>query len=297
MKYKYLNLLLCFIANSCLVFNPINSLYAENVNESPQYLETTVPNPQGIVIVAHGLNIKPSKMGTPSKEGTLIKLLLDSGYHVYRVTLKGHSGPLEDMQNVTWSDWIYDAYSQYCYARAIAVSERLPLYLLGFSLGALVYEVLMNEETMIPVQFEKTILFSPAVAIKPAAKIILWLQPFTNDRSIIRSVSPKEYRAQPGASMAAYKIVFAMEEALCASSFRNCNIDTIIFIDKNDEMVSTGILRERINYYGLTNWRIYEVTNAGAIIRPQYHHLLVDNKCVSALTWQYISEKILEFLN
>jgi esterase/lipase len=236
-------------------------------------------------------------MGAPSAEGTLVKLLLDSGYHVYRVTLKGHGGSLEDMQNVTRSDWIYDAYSQYCQAKLLAESERLPLYLLGFSLGALVYEVLMNEETEIPVRFEKAILFSPAVAIKSIAKTVLWLQPFTNDQSIIKSVSPEEYRAQPGASMAAYKIVFDMEESLRSASFGSCNINTIIFIDKNDEMVSARILRERIHQYGLTNWRIYEATNAGAVVRPRYHHLLIDNRCVSASTWQYISGTIANFLD
>jgi esterase/lipase len=216
---------------------------------------------------------------------------------VYRATLKGHNGSLEDMQSVTRSDWIHDAYFQYCQAKTIAENERLSLYLLGFSLGALVYEVLMNEETAIPVQFEKIILFSPAIAIKPAAKTVLWLQPFTNDRSIIKSVSPKEYRAQRGASMAAYKIIFDMEKSLCSACFGNSNVDTIIFIDKSDEMISVGILRERIIQYELTNWRVCEVTNTGAAIRPQYHHLLIDNKCVSESTWQYISQAMLDFLD
>jgi esterase/lipase len=262
-----------------------------------QYWETAALNPRGIVIVVHGLNVKPSKMGTPSAEGTLVKLLLDSGYHVYRVTLTGHGGSVEDMKNVTQSDWIHDAYFHYCYAKTIAENEQLPLYLLGFSLGALVYEVLMNEKTEIPVQFEKTTLFSPAIAIKSTAKTILWLQPFTSDRSIIRSVSPKEYQAQMGASMAAYKAVFNMEELLCSAYFRDCNVNTIIFIDKNDEFIALKTLYKRIDQYNLTNWRICEVTNVGAVIQPQYHHLLIDNKCVSGPTWQYISETILNFLN
>ena len=288
-----------FILNSCVIFNSAHNLYAENKHENdlPQYWETSIVNPRGVVLVVHGLNVKPSKMGTPSIEGTLVKLLLDAGYHVYRVTLHGHGGPVEDMQSVTKSDWMNDAYLQYCTAKTIAENKQLPLYLLGFSLGALVYEILMNEATAVPVQFEKAILFSPAVAIKPAAKTVLWLQPFTSGRSIIKSVSPKEYRAQIGASISAYKAVFTMEESLCAASFQNCNINTIIFIDKNDEMVSTGILRKRIDAYKLTNWKIYEVTNTGAVIRPKYHHLLIDNRCVSASTWQYISETIAGFLN
>jgi len=296
MRQRHFFFLALFILCSCFIFNPANSLYAENTNELPQYWETTIPNPQGIVIVVHGLNVKPSKMGTPTVEGTLVKLLLDSGYHVYRVTLKGHGGPLEDMQTVTRSDWINDAYTQYCQAKAISENERLPLYLLGFSLGALVYEVLMNEKTAIPVQFDKVILFSPAVAMRPSARAILWLQPFTNESTIIRSLNPEEYRAQIGSSMAAYKIIFDMEETLCSASFRKSNIDTIIFIDRYDEMISTEILRERINQYDLTKWKIYEVTNSGGVIRPQYHHLLIDNKCVSESTWQYISGTILSFL-
>jgi len=296
MKQKYSIFLMLFIPAFFLIVIPVNGQNVENDSELPQYWETAV-SPRGVVIVVHGLNVRPSKMGTPSAEGTLVKLLLDSGYHVYRVTLKGHGGPVEDMQNVTWSDWINDGYSQYCRAKTIADREGLPLYLLGFSLGALAYEVLMNEETALPVQFEKAILFSPAVAIKPSARRLLWLQPFTNDRSIINSVSPEEYRAQKGASMAAYKTVFKMEEALCSASFENCNVATIIFIDKNDEMVSIGLLRERIKQYGLTNWKIFEVTNSGAVIKPKYHHLLIDDKCVSASTWEYISGTIVNFLN
>jgi esterase/lipase len=211
--------------------------------------------------------------------------------------LKGHNGPIEDMQSVTRSDWINNAYFQYCQAKTIADNDSLPLYLLGFSLGALVYEVLMNEETAIPVRFEKVILFSPAIAIRPRAKTVLWLQPFTNDRSLIRSVSPEEYRAQTGTSIAAYRILFEMEESLRSAVFKNCNVDTIVFIDKKDEIISIGILRKRMNQYNLTNWRIHEVTNNGAVIRPLYHHLLIDNKCVSTVTWQYISGTISDFLD
>jgi len=275
----------------------INNLYADNDEEAPRYWETTVSDPRGIVIVVHGLNVKPSKMGEPSADGTLVKLLLDSGFNVYRVTLKGHGGSLEDMRSVTRSDWINGAYSQYCHAKIHADEKRLPLYLLGFSLGVLVFEVLMNEETTIPVQFEKAVLFSPAIAIKPSAKTVLLLRTFAGDRSIIKSVSPIEYRAQTGASIAAYKTVFNLEESLCACSFRNNNVNTIIFIDKKDEMISVKLLRERISQYKLTNWRIHEVTSSGAVIRSKYHHLLIDKNCVSALIWEYISGTILGFLD
>lgn len=324
MEHKFfnslLNIWLILILDSCMVLSPATARENENrsfeivrlmeykefsppvstisnINdELVHYWETNDKNPKGVIVVVHGLNVKPSKMGTPETEGTLIKFLLDSGYNIYRVTLTGHAGPIENMQNVIESDWLSDAYIQYCEAKIAAERDNLPLYLLGFSLGALVFEYLMNENTATPVQFKKIILFSPAIAIKATAKAILMLQPFTNDSSIINSVSPEEYRAQRGASIDAYKIVFNMEEKLCDVSFLKNNVDTIIFIDKNDEMINIRTLRSRINQYKLTSWNVLEISNNGARINPQYHHLLIDNKCVSPSTWQYITNSIIDFL-
>ena len=97
--------------------------------------------------------------------------------------------------------------------------------------------------------------------------------------------------------MSAYKAIFNMEKLLSETSFKNSNIDTIIFMDKNDEMISLTLLRERINQYKLSSCSVYEVTNTGAAIKPKYHHLLIDNKCVSEMTWQYVSKTILDFLD
>jgi esterase/lipase len=277
-------------------FSPPVSNISNTNDELPHYWETKDKHPKGVIVVAHGLNVKPSKMGAPETEGTLVKFLLDSGYAIYRVTLAGHAGPIKNMQNVIKSDWLSDAYIQYCEAKIAAEHNNLPLYLVGFSLGALVFEYLMNEDTATPVRFEKAILFSPAIAITARAKAVLMLQPFTNDSSIINSVSPEEYRAQRGASMGAYKIVFNMEEKLCDLSFLKNNVDTIIFIDKNDEMISIGTLRSRVSNYKLTNWNVLEISNNGARIKPRYHHLLIDNRCVSPATWQYITNSILDLL-
>jgi esterase/lipase len=302
MKREFFNILLniwfILIFSSCLALSPAAAGGDENdhFDELPHYWEINHKKPKGIVVVVHGLNVKPSKMGSPETEGTLVKFLLDSGYAVYRVTLTGHAGSIEGMQNVTESDWFSDAYIQYCEAKIAAERDNVPLYLLGFSLGALVFENLMNENTATPVQFEKIVLFSPAIAIKTRAKAILLLQPFTNDSSIINSVSLEEYRAQRGASMGAYKIVFNMEEKLCDAAFIKNNADTIIFIDKNDELVDMGTLKNRIAKYKLTNWKVLEISNKGALIKPQYHHLLIDNRCVSAPTWQYITNSIIDFL-
>jgi alpha-beta hydrolase superfamily lysophospholipase len=191
----------------------------------------------GIVIVAHGLNTAPSKMGSPETEGAIVKALLDGGYHVVRAAFTGHRGVIEEMRSVTAAAWLDDARACILTARAeaerveAAAQSRCPLYLAGFSLGALVFEVLMNE---IPAVFDKVVLFSPAFAIKNITHgvLLLGVMPGTHrgDGRIVKSAGPAEYRANAGASIAAYKALFALEKQLKALYFAKNNIPTLIFI-------------------------------------------------------------------
>jgi pimeloyl-ACP methyl ester carboxylesterase len=135
-------------------------------------------------------------MGAPGAEGTLVALLLDSGYHVVRVTLAGHSGSLERMKTVSASRWLSDAYVQYSKAYCEARTAAVPVDLVGFSLGALVFEALMNTDTETPVQFKKAVLFSPALALKNTVRAAFALTPLLKPTSVIPSKSPA---AVPGA--------------------------------------------------------------------------------------------------
>jgi esterase/lipase len=272
-------------------------------DEDPQFFRTGREKARGVVVVAHGLNVKPSKMGTPDADGTLVRLLLDTGYHVMRTTLSGHAGPIETMKTVSASRWLADAYSQYRRAETAAYAEtptgakRLPLYLVAFSLGALVYECLMNGETETPVIFDAVVLLSPAVAVKNAARSLLLLDPFLKDGSIIASRSPAEYRAQKGASAAAYHALFSLEDQLCEKRFARSNVNTLVFIDPRDEMISARKLRKRIAEYRLSAWEVAELTNSGGNVRPKYHHLIIDSNCVDSETWKFITETLLQRLD
>ncbi|MHC6202161.1 alpha/beta hydrolase [Breznakiellaceae bacterium SP9] len=260
----------------------------------PQYW--AAPSPKGIALIVHGLNVRPQAMGSPQSEGTLVKLFLDAHYSVYRVTLAGHGGPLETMRTLTMQDWLSGAYSQYCHARLLADRASLPLYLVGFSLGGLVYETLMNESTPRAVIFDKSILFSPAIATRTLSKAILLLRPFIKDSSIIYSRAPEIVRAQKGVSLGAYKALFAMEKRLCALRFCRSNIDTRIFMDKKDELLSMRAFKKHLTQYKLSKWRIVPLSNKGAARRPAFHHVLIDAQSVSASTWQRICKEILDFL-
>jgi len=260
-----------------------------------KYFETPVFPVKGVMVIAHGLNTKPSKMGDADIDGTLVKLFLDNGYHVYRIALPGHEGHIEEMQNIKAGGWLNSAFMQYHKAAEIARNNNVPVYLTAFSLGALVYNILINNEK--DVEFKRAVLFAPALAIKGSARAgILAADFFLPDSAIIKSRAPIEYQAQKGVSICAYKALFELEDILYKNEFINCNIPSLIFIDPKDELISISKLRKVISNFNLSNWNIVTVSNEGAEIRPKYHHLIIDSKTVSHVTWDVIREKIVQFL-
>jgi alpha-beta hydrolase superfamily lysophospholipase len=279
-----------------MLFCFLTLAYAGRAEEAAVFRTSRVPV-NGVVIAAHGLNVKPSKMGGPEDAGTIVKALLDGGYHVVRAVFTGHSGEADAMAAVTEQAWLDDARACVSAARAEAgrvealTRSRCRLYLAGFSLGALVFEVLMNECAV----FDKAVLFSPAVAIKRLTRGILLLDT-AEDGKIIASRSPAEYRAGAGASIAAYKALFALEARLESLSFAKNNIPTLVFIDPLDELVSFGKLKRLVTKYGLTGWRLRKVSNKDGRIRPAYHHLIIDAVCLGEESWAAVRRDMLDFL-
>jgi esterase/lipase len=215
---------------------------------------------------------------------------------VVRVTLRGHSGPIQNMQHVTLSDWFNDAYLHYGKASLEAQRLGLPVYFCGFSLGTVIFEQLMNEETASPVLFQKTILLAPGIVVKASVRSILLLDATLSDTSIINSVIPAGYRANRGASLSAYKALFEVEDKLTKSGFRNNNIDTLVIIDPKDELINLKGIQKEIDIFNLSRWRIFELTKRSLRLNPQYHHLIIDRAMVSGEVWDNMLETIGGFL-
>jgi tRNA A-37 threonylcarbamoyl transferase component Bud32 len=141
------------------------------------------------------------------------------------------------------------------------------------------------------------ILFSPAIAIKETARAGTFFSDiFLADSAIIKSRAPAAYQAQKGVSISAYNALFELEDILYRNEFGNCNIPTLIFIDPKDELINISKLQKSIKNFNLSNWNVVTVSNTGTEIKPKYHHLIIDNKCVSSETWNTIHERILYFL-
>jgi len=286
-----ISIFLLLIINSCKSIN--NTLKITNYEE---YFETTVFPVKGIIVIVHGLNTNPSKMGDDNANGTLVKLFLDEGYHVYRVILPGHGGKIEEMQNINAQDWLNSALIQYREAAEIAYKNNIPIYLAAFSLGGLVYENLIHYEK--DVKFAGIILFAPAIAIKGTARASIFFSDiFLAGSAIIKSRAPMEYRARKGASISAYNALFELEDALYKNEYINCNVPTLVFIDPKDELINISKLHKAITNFNLSNWSVITVSNIGAEIKPKYHHLIIDSKCVSYETWDFICENVKTFFS
>ena len=115
-----------------------------------EYYPSLRSNVKAVVLIVHGLNLKPSKM---SDLGTFLQ---ESDFEVYTANLSGHRGSFDDHKIVTRAIWLEDFYGAYKIASARASELKIPIYFLGFSHGAVLgLDALLSKED---VKIEKMIL-------------------------------------------------------------------------------------------------------------------------------------------
>src|SRR4051812_47048460 len=76
-------------------------------DQNTRWLHTDSPHPVGVVLVIHGLDIKPSKMDS------IGRLLTRAGFEVLRVALSGQRGSLEEMRQVSCDEWVRETLLSY----------------------------------------------------------------------------------------------------------------------------------------------------------------------------------------
>jgi hypothetical protein len=144
--------------------------------------------------------------------------------------------------------------------------------------------------------FDKMILFAPAIAIHkirvPLFKILNFFP-----RLVIPSLSPSKYRANRGTPIAAY---LSLLEAL--GNYKTklngaLNIPTVIFIDKNDELVSYQKLVSQIQKHRLEQWTIHKIERHPKQLTYPYHHLIIDEKSAGKNEWSIIRNKMIAHLS
>ncbi|MGB8955731.1 MAG: alpha/beta fold hydrolase [Tumebacillaceae bacterium] len=79
--------------------------------------------------------------GTPHELSPLTDLLEQRGHHVVTPVLAGHGGSRQDMDRVSWIDWIHSAEIVFLEQ----VKQHGPLHLVGFSMGGLIAAYLTSK--------------------------------------------------------------------------------------------------------------------------------------------------------
>lgn len=242
---------------------------------------------QAVVVLLHGLNLKPSRMDDWSS------LLTSRGAHVIRFALYGHTGDLAHMRDASADMWRRQFKDAMEHAKKIAAENNVPLYFIGFSLGALVaLEWLSSQDDKN--FFDKMVLIAPAISVPWYSRFAIKTASLFGLSMLLPSRSPESYRANKGTSVAAYLALFALKDSLEAKKYKNANVKTLILIDRNDELVDSRDVSDAINQYKLSNWSLEIVNNRFAYDNYGFRHLMVDQEAVGKELWTTLGQKVLK---
>lgn len=243
--------------------------------------------PKAVVVLAHGLNLKPEKMDGWAEA------LHEHGAAVLRIGLFGHRGTGTPMGEASAQMWQEEFKTEAEEARALAQKYKVPLYFLGFSLGAVVgldWQAAQGPQK----GFDKMVLIAPALVLPWYSRQAIRFFSMFGRSFMLPSRSPVDYRANKGTSIAAYEALFDIKALLEKTAYTNTNLDTLVFIDKDDELISSEGIKQVMKKYHLNKWELNLVDNGFAYRNHGFRHLMVDQDSMGPDLWRDLTTRIHE---
>jgi len=255
---------------------------------------------KGVALVIHGLNLHPERMKP------IINNLMLSGIDVLGLSLRGHgdnyghdddvdgdSARLESFKNVSYPIWINEAYLAYLHVKERGLQNKKPVFLAAFSIGGLIgLDLFANHSD---VQFDKMVLFAPAISLRPTIYLERALSPFP--RLVIPSLADGSYLAnKAGTPIAAYNALFEALNYFEESAGSKLNIPTLIFIDEQDEFIPLGGLKKLVEEKSLDQWELYIVQREEEIKAGIFHHHIIDEYSTGKAMWEKMMEAVSKHL-
>ncbi|MBU2511675.1 lysophospholipase [bacterium] len=257
--------------------------------------------PRGLVLVVHGLNLKPDRMRG------IISILMDDDLDVLLLSLQGHGSNfkkqegksdaisrLNALKEVSAEIWRSEMQAAHAALSRRADSLNCPVYFVAYSLGGLLgcdLQLSFNH----PV-FAKMVLFAPALATH-RIRVPFFRLFHLFSRLVIPSLSPESYRSNRGTSVAAYLSLLNIIRAFKARASINLNIPTLVFIDRNDELVSLSKVNQLIADHQLDQWRVYPIERHPDQLRYPFYHLLIDEEATGSDLWAEIRQMMINHLS
>jgi esterase/lipase len=258
------------------------------LNHSTLYYPTAVLNKAAITLVAHGLNVQPAAM-LP-----LIQWLNSQGSDVFLIVLSGHYKGSISIKEVTATIWLQEMAEGYNQAKTASQEQSLPLYFLGYSLGALLGQSMIAAYQQ-PPAFDKQVLIAPATALRRRTQLVKMLF-FLGSQFQLPSFTPKDYRYSKLLPLSIYRILFAEAQKLIQSQYAGLNIPTLIMMDPKDELISYAKLSSLINAFHLTNYQFLALDSSLKGRNSHYHHLLLNEPTMGTANWEKATSKMKAFL-
>jgi alpha-beta hydrolase superfamily lysophospholipase len=245
---------------------------------------------KAVVLLLHGLNLKPDRMNDWST------MLSSHGAQVIRFALYGHTGDIAHMRRVKAAVWRSQFEEVVKIAKSRAEEDGVPLYFIGFSLGALIgLEWLSRDDTQ-PPSFEKMVLIAPALSVPWYSRTAIKMLSVFGQGFFLPSRSPENYRANKGTSIAAYEALFSLKASLEERAYNNANVSTLVLIDRQDELIDSRAIRAAIAKFHLSNWTLEIVDNRFAYDNYGFRHLMVDEAAIGKDLWAKVRVMVLKHL-
>lgn len=253
------------------------------------------PAVAGVALVIHGLNLKPERLRP------LAAALCGWGMGAVLCSLRGHgenytplaghtaeAARLAAFRQSSYAGWHGELKAAYQAATIWAAAHDAPVFLVAFSLGALLgCELLATEQT---VHFDRMVLLAPALALRPFSHLPYLLARWP--QVVIRSFSPRYYRANPATPVAAYLALRTALRTLQPRRNQALNVPTLLLIDPWDELVSVRGIRHFIAKQRLSRWRLQLVHKQPTRPDAGFHHLIIDAESVGPVAWQAMLTQI-----
>lgn len=242
---------------------------------------------KAVALIIHGLNFLPNKMDDWAL------LLAERGAISVRLSLYGHTGDLALMQGVNQDIWRTQVDMGFRRARDLAEEHGVSLVFLGYSLGGLLGVDWVSRQEPHNRLFDKMLLLAPAIATPWYSEMARLVLSELDPELIVFTPSPKEVRANHGSSVNAYRALFNLKSSLEATHFKNANIDTLVMVDRFDELTPFDDIKDIIKKFRLGRWKLETVDNTFAKKNFGFRHLIADRQSVGPLGWSKISERAL----
>ena len=223
----------------------------------------------------------------------LVTWLNDQGSDVYLLSLTGHEGDGAGIKTVTAMQWQQDVLKGYGTALQAAQSQNLSLFFLGYSLGGLLGQSVIQLGKGIG-SFTKQVLIAPAITIRPRSYLLKGLF-FLGPQYLIPSYTPAAYRVHAALPLQIYRILFS-EEKKWNSYPKKFPVPSLIFIDPKDELISYRKLKkEELK----DEWGLCQVIELDSDLRHRsgnYHHLILDEATMGEKNWGMVVKAMKYFL-